>query len=337
MFLLALWQIGSKSGRALAAIRESEPAALAAGVNVTLYKLWAFALASFMTGVAGGLLAGSAGSLSPNAFPTQDSIVLLAVVLMGGIYSVWGAVVAGLLVQAAAGAARELGRLALRLAASVRGRRPPGARDGAGWARRPGAEGPEEARAPDQRAARAEADGAGGVIEVDGLTRPLRRRDAARRHDRDVPGRGVRPDRPERRGQDDVLQRAQRLRQAGGRDDPRIRGGPARDGRLPSRALGPSALVPDGAGDRGAVRVRQRRDDPRALGHESHVERAPTCESAIEFVGLDVPSRTKVGVLGARERRLVEVARAVVGQPRVVLLDEPAAGLPRRRRSTWVT
>jgi len=35
-----------------------------------------------------------------------------------------------------------------------------------------------------------------------------------------------------------------------------------------------------------------------------------------------------VGGLGARERRLVEVARAVVGKPRVVLLDEPAAGLP---------
>jgi branched-chain amino acid transport system ATP-binding protein len=49
---------------------------------------------------------------------------------------------------------------------------------------------------------------------------------------------------------------------------------------------------------------------------------------AIEFVGLDVPPRTKVGGLGARERRLVEVARAVVGKPRVVLLDEPAAGLP---------
>ena len=38
--------------------------------------------------------------------------------------------------------------------------------------------------------------------------------------------------------------------------------------------------------------------------------------------------KTKVGGLGARERRLVEVARAVVGKPRVVLLDEPAAGLP---------
>jgi branched-chain amino acid transport system permease protein len=99
MFLLALWQIAGKPGRAWAAIRESEPAALAAGVNITRYKLWAFALASFMTGVAGGLLASSAGALSPVAFPTQDSIVLLAVVLMGGIFSVWGAVVAGLLVR----------------------------------------------------------------------------------------------------------------------------------------------------------------------------------------------------------------------------------------------
>jgi branched-chain amino acid transport system ATP-binding protein len=50
--------------------------------------------------------------------------------------------------------------------------------------------------------------------------------------------------------------------------------------------------------------------------------------SAIEFVGLDVSPKTKVGGLGARDRRLVELARAVVGKPRVVLLDEPAAGLP---------
>jgi ABC-type branched-subunit amino acid transport system ATPase component len=49
---------------------------------------------------------------------------------------------------------------------------------------------------------------------------------------------------------------------------------------------------------------------------------------ALEFVGLTVPPRRRVAGLGARERRLVEVARAVVGRPRVVLLDEPAAGLP---------
>ena len=51
-------------------------------------------------------------------------------------------------------------------------------------------------------------------------------------------------------------------------------------------------------------------------------------QAAIDFVGLETPARARVGGLGARERRLVEVARAVVGRPRVVLLDEPAAGLP---------
>jgi branched-chain amino acid transport system ATP-binding protein len=50
--------------------------------------------------------------------------------------------------------------------------------------------------------------------------------------------------------------------------------------------------------------------------------------AAIEFVGLTGSPKTKVGTLGARDRRLVEIARAVVGGPRLVLLDEPAAGLP---------
>src|SRR5262249_50633782 len=97
MFLLVLLHLSGKPGRAWAAIRESEPAALATGVNISVYKLWAFALASFVTGVAGGLLAGSVGVLASTGFPTANSITLLAVTLMGGIYSLWGAVVAGLL------------------------------------------------------------------------------------------------------------------------------------------------------------------------------------------------------------------------------------------------
>jgi branched-chain amino acid transport system permease protein len=99
MFLLALAHVGSKAGRAWAAIRQSEPAALAGGVHVTLYKLWAFALASFMTGIAGGLLAANEGKLYAEQFPTIDSITLLAVVLMGGIFSLWGAVAAGVLAK----------------------------------------------------------------------------------------------------------------------------------------------------------------------------------------------------------------------------------------------
>jgi branched-chain amino acid transport system permease protein len=99
MFLLALVHVATKPGRAWAAIRQSEPAALAAGVNITLYKLYAFALASFMTGVAGGLLAANVGKLYSYQFKTIDSITLMAVVLMGGIFSLWGAVLAGLLQQ----------------------------------------------------------------------------------------------------------------------------------------------------------------------------------------------------------------------------------------------
>jgi branched-chain amino acid transport system permease protein len=99
MFGLALWHVRGKPGRAWATIRQSEPAALAAGINISLYKMWAFALASFMTGIAGALLAGSSGTLYNLTFPTQDSIILLAVVLMGGIYSLWGAVVAGILIK----------------------------------------------------------------------------------------------------------------------------------------------------------------------------------------------------------------------------------------------
>jgi branched-chain amino acid transport system permease protein len=102
MFLVALAHVGSKTGRAWAAIRQSESAALAAGVNTTFYKLYAFTLASFLTGVAGGLYAGYAGNLFSYQFSgasTIDSVTLLAVVLMGGIYSLWGAVIAALLQQ----------------------------------------------------------------------------------------------------------------------------------------------------------------------------------------------------------------------------------------------
>ncbi|MEA2180665.1 MAG: branched-chain amino acid transport system permease protein [Solirubrobacteraceae bacterium] len=95
MFLLAWFHVRGKPGRAWAAIRQSQPAALAGGVNITLYKLWAFALAAFMTGVMGCLLAASGGGLTILQFPTQESISLLAAVFMGGVYGFSGAIVAG--------------------------------------------------------------------------------------------------------------------------------------------------------------------------------------------------------------------------------------------------
>ena len=99
MFILVYAHLRTRPGRAWAAIRQSEPAALAAGINTTFYKLWAWGLASFITGVAGGVLAGRDVYLYSINFTTQDSIILLAVALMGGVYSLWGAVIAALLMQ----------------------------------------------------------------------------------------------------------------------------------------------------------------------------------------------------------------------------------------------
>ena len=96
MFLLLWALIRGRSGRAWMAIGQSVPGAVATGVNVARYRLVALVATSFTTGVAGGLLATGDGRLDPISFPAQQSIVLFAVVLIGGGYSLLGAALAGL-------------------------------------------------------------------------------------------------------------------------------------------------------------------------------------------------------------------------------------------------
>jgi branched-chain amino acid transport system permease protein len=109
MFVVLALQLRGRPGRQWAVIRQSEAGALAAGVDTTRSRLRALALVSFTTGVAGGLLAANAGLLDPGNFGAAESIVLFAVVLIGGAYSLLGAVFAGLLSQAFPSLLSELG------------------------------------------------------------------------------------------------------------------------------------------------------------------------------------------------------------------------------------
>ncbi len=84
-------------GRAWAMTRQSEANAMAAGVNVTFYKLWAFALSGCVAGIAGGLLAGALQQLDARSFLAGDSILLFALAIVGGVYHWLGAIIAGLL------------------------------------------------------------------------------------------------------------------------------------------------------------------------------------------------------------------------------------------------
>lgn len=84
-------------GRAWALIRRSEAAAMAAGVNVTLYKTWAFGIAGLIAGVAGGLLAGSLGLLDDATFKASESVMVFALAVVGGARYWLGALIAATL------------------------------------------------------------------------------------------------------------------------------------------------------------------------------------------------------------------------------------------------
>ncbi|WP_088344273.1 MULTISPECIES: ABC transporter ATP-binding protein [Rhodomicrobium] len=82
----------SRIGWAWRAIREDEIAAEAMGVNTTMAKLQAFAVGASIAGFAGGLLASWQRSVFPDNFLLQESINILAMVILGGLGSVLGAI-----------------------------------------------------------------------------------------------------------------------------------------------------------------------------------------------------------------------------------------------------
>ena len=89
--------IGSSYGRALMAIRENEIAAEVIGVNLTYHKVMSFVISAFFAGVAGGLFACLLTTIDPKAFMFIMTFNILIVVVMGGLGSITGTVIAAFL------------------------------------------------------------------------------------------------------------------------------------------------------------------------------------------------------------------------------------------------
>ncbi len=90
--LLISYFINSYHGRACIAIREDEIAAEAMGVNLTLYKVLAFAIGAFFAGIAGSLYANYFYFIKPDSFGFMKSVDILVIVVLGGMGSIRGSI-----------------------------------------------------------------------------------------------------------------------------------------------------------------------------------------------------------------------------------------------------
>ncbi len=89
----------SRIGRAWEAIREDELAARSMGINTTGMKLLAFAMGASFGGIAGGIFAAMQGFIDPESFTLTESVMILAMVVLGGMGNIWGVVLGAILLS----------------------------------------------------------------------------------------------------------------------------------------------------------------------------------------------------------------------------------------------
>jgi branched-chain amino acid transport system permease protein len=89
----------SRIGRAWVALREDDIAAAAMGINIRNIKLLAFALGALSGGVAGGMFASFQGFISPESFGLMESIMILAMVVLGGMGHIPGVIMGAIVLS----------------------------------------------------------------------------------------------------------------------------------------------------------------------------------------------------------------------------------------------
>ncbi len=98
----------SRHGRAIMAIRDNRIAAESNGVNVTYYKLMVFIIAAFFAGMAGVLYGHTLANIKPAMFDYNMSIEILVIVVLGGMGSIRGSIIATIILRALPEALREV-------------------------------------------------------------------------------------------------------------------------------------------------------------------------------------------------------------------------------------
>ncbi len=97
---LAVNIVRTKFGRAFVAIRESEIAASAMGIDLTKYKTMSFTISAFYTGLAGALYANLLHYIAPNAFNIFLSLQFLVMIVVGGFASIAGSILGAIFLTA---------------------------------------------------------------------------------------------------------------------------------------------------------------------------------------------------------------------------------------------
>ena len=89
--------MSSRDGRAIIAIRDNDIAAESIGIPISRYKVKAFVISAFFAGVAGVIYAHNVGLLKPGTFDYNKSIEILVIVVLGGMGSIRGSIIAAVI------------------------------------------------------------------------------------------------------------------------------------------------------------------------------------------------------------------------------------------------